>query len=243
MKIVGVDCATQKKKTGLSLATYEQGQCSLLEARTADGEKSVAEIIAGWLKEDERFVLALDAPLGWPVRLGEQLHGHRAGEPIMEDPNRLFRRMTDKFVREKIGKVPLDVGADRIARTAHTALALIGELREILGLKVGMAWDPLKIEQGAVIEIYPAATMKTYGIINSGYKDAGKEKLRESILQELKKYVEIHSGLETALVTNADVLDSAFCVLAGMDFLDGRVHMPVDSQLARSEGWIWFRKS
>lgn len=243
MKIIGVDCATQKKKTGLSLATYEEGQCCLQEARTGEGEKSVAEIISDWLLEGETFLLALDAPLGWPVHLGEELHSHQAGESIYVEPNKLFRRMTDKYVKGKIGKVPLDVGADRIARTAHTALSLVGELRELNGMELGVAWDPFKVDKGAIIEVYPAATMKTYGIINSGYKDAGKESLRESMLQDLKGYIEIDTSLDTVLVSNADVLDSAFCVLAGIDFLKGQVYMPADKQLVRTEGWIWFRKA
>ncbi len=243
MKIIGVDCATQKMKTGLSLATYENGRCFLKEARTGKGVMSVAEIISDWFTKDETVLLALDAPLGWPAHLGEELQKHLAGEPIPVEPNMLFRRMTDKYVKEIIGKNPLDVGADRIARTAHTSLALIGELREMRGIELEMAWKPGHLQPVSAIEVYPAATMKTYGMIYSGYKDGDKKHLRKKILQDLKEHLEVEPALETTLIANADVLDSAICVLGGLDFLKGQVYMPENRQLVAKEGWIWFHKT
>ena len=42
-------------------------------------------------------------------------------------------------VRDRIGKQSLDVGADRIARTAHAALQLLHELRGRLGKPIPLA--------------------------------------------------------------------------------------------------------
>jgi predicted RNase H-like nuclease len=242
MIIIGVDCATQKKNTGLSFAVYKEGRCYLQKSQTAIGERSVAETIASWLAGYESFLLAMDAPLGWPARLGEKLHVHTAGETLDGEANSLFRRMTDKYVKEKIGKTPLDVGADRIARTAHTALSTIGELRKLTGLELDMAWDPTKTIRSSVIEVYPAATLKTYGMIYSGYKDTDKSAIRREMVSQLKQFMEIDESLEEAMVADADILDSALCVLAGVDFLEGRVHVPANLELVRKEGWIWFRK-
>jgi hypothetical protein len=61
---------------------------------------------------------AIDAPLGWPKPLAETLIDHRAGLPIETPANAMFRRTTDLFIQRKLKKTPLDVGADRIARTA-----------------------------------------------------------------------------------------------------------------------------
>jgi hypothetical protein len=61
---------------------------------------------------------AIDAPLGWPKPLAETLIDHRAGMPIETPANAMFRRTTDLFIQRKLKKTPLDVGADRIARTA-----------------------------------------------------------------------------------------------------------------------------
>jgi hypothetical protein len=48
--------------------------------------------------------------------------------------NAMFRRTTDLFIQQKLKKTPLDVGADRIARTAYAALAILGTLRVELGM-------------------------------------------------------------------------------------------------------------
>ncbi len=86
--------------------------------------------------------LALDAPLGWPAVLGETLGPHIAGESLDGTPNELFRRQTDHFIKAVIGRQPLDVGADRIARTAHAALGLLEQLRQLTGQPVPLAWTP-----------------------------------------------------------------------------------------------------
>jgi hypothetical protein len=46
------------------------------------------------------------------------------------------------FIKEKIGKQSLDVGADRIARTAYSALELLDRLRQMLGHDIKLAWEP-----------------------------------------------------------------------------------------------------
>ena len=42
----------------------------------------------------------------------------------------------DRFIQQRTGKTPLDVGADRIACTAHAAFRIIGELRKKTGVAV-----------------------------------------------------------------------------------------------------------
>jgi hypothetical protein len=57
-------------------------------------------------------LIAIDAPLGWPKPLAETLIKHRAGMPIETPANAMFRRNTDLFIQTRLGKRPLDVGAD-----------------------------------------------------------------------------------------------------------------------------------
>lgn len=61
--------------------------------------------------------------------MGQALNYHYAAEGVSIGPNDLFRRETYRFIKRNVGKQPLDVGADRIARTAHAALKVIEELR------------------------------------------------------------------------------------------------------------------
>ena len=243
MKIIGIDCATQKKNIGLSVATFENGRSYLHEAKTAKGPESVAENISDWIYRNDKVLIAIDAPLGWPVSLGNKLFAHAAGDYIDEESNNMIRRMTDRFVKEKIGKQSLDVGADRIARTAHAALKMLGELREITNQELNLCWNPGDVYKTSVIEVYPAATMETYNILNTGYKDKNKISEREEILNDLKSHIDIDKSLEEALISNADILDSAICILAATDFLNKEVFMPEDGDLAKKEGWIWVRES
>ena len=166
-------------------------------------------------------------------------HYFEAGDPIRDNANLLFRRGTDRFVKERIGKQPLDVGADRIARTAHAALRLLAQVRTLTGSPIPLAWNP-KIRDGvAAIEVYPAATLTAHGLRASGYKSREDEKQREEILRGLAERMEITADLKPLLKSSADALDAAVCVLAGADFLGCRALAPSDPDEATREGWIW----
>lgn len=239
--IIGVDCATQAKKVGLALAQHSESGCRLVEAKACPNITTPAEIIAEWIGDSSQALLSLDSPLGWPAPLGDVLSKHAAGVQITEPANNLFRRNTDRFVARLTGKTPLDVGADRIARTAHSALFLLDDLRRRLGEPIPLAWAlPFK-ERVATIEVYPAATLLAYGAILRGYKaDAGLAE-RQAIFQILKKRLDC-STLAVQVCASADILDAVVCVLAALDFLEGKAIPPDQSQLALKEGWIWVRR-
>ena len=47
-------------------------------------------------------------------------------------------------------------------------------------------------------------------------------------------------GCDSSLLeSSADALDAVVCVLAAMDFLDGRAMAPPRQAVAEQEGWIW----
>src|SRR4051812_2680754 len=124
--VVGVDCATQEERQGLAHGVVDDaGELELKRVTLGTAGESAAATIAGWIAGCEHYVVALAAPLGWPAPLGDALFSHRAGETIDTEPERLFRRETDRYVYAEIGKLPLEVGADRIARTARAALDLL----------------------------------------------------------------------------------------------------------------------
>ena len=139
-------------------------------------------------------------------------------------------------------KKPLDVGADLIARTAHAALRLLGVLRTQLGAAIPLAWDPADVTEHAVIEVYPAATLKAHGIRDTRYKKNREHRLE--IVEALRKKIDIPAGVAKELSGNSDRLDAAVCVLAARDFVTGRAMPPPDRdrRLAEREGWIWTAK-
>lgn len=238
MNVIGIDCATDPKKIGLSRARIDNEKLYLLDAKIGNKQFGIVDQIGDWIS-DQATLIAMDAPLGWPDALGAGLKPHQAGQSLNGDPNHLFRRETDRFVKLTTGKQPLDVGADRIARTAHAALALLDNIRKQTGKYIPLAWTP-SITQTSVIEVYPAATLLAYGLPASSYKDSSKEHqiTRSEIIDGLEADMDL-GDCRPALQSNADILDSALCCFAGYDFLMGNCIPPENLPLAKKEGWIW----
>jgi len=158
--------------------------------------------------------------------------------PIAEHADMLFRRETDRIITTRCGRRPLDVGADRIARTAHSALALLGELAIRIDEKIPLAWNHEYSGRVAAIEVYPAATLSGRGIRCSQYKKDTHRKERQEMIDALSKSLTFSADTQI-LLDDADVLDAVVCVVAGADFLRGDAFEPEDQPVARSEGWIW----
>ena len=239
--IVGIDVATLAAKVGIAMAEMDShDKATLVNVQQCGKDFKPAQTIADWLNGVEgRILLAMDAPLGWPESMRTAFSDHSAGRPLSIPPNELFRRKTDRYIQDEIGKTPLDVGADRIARTAHAALKLLGEIRKLMGGVIPMAWSP-DFNEVAAIEVYPAATLMVWGIRSSGYKSKNQNGERLEILKALSHWVEVGRHAPE-LVKNPDVLDAVVCVVAGMDFISGRAMHPPDKKLAEREGWIWVR--
>lgn len=238
MIIVGVDCAAQWNRTGVSIARYRGNSVTIQQAWK--GTKDLPQRLADVLADSETALLALDAPLGWPTPLGLDLVRHAAGQELSELPDQLFIRDTDRFVREKTGKKPLDVGADKIARATAGALQLLAELRSRTGKSIPLAWTPELVGETKAIEVYPAATMLGWQYKAPSYKKPGQREERATIVRWLGGIIDI-TDVAPALESSDHVLDSAICILAGADFLQGRTYDPPDRPIAHREGWIWFR--
>jgi hypothetical protein len=239
MLIVGIDFATTADKVGIAVGDSDGHHLRIESASLCATRSHPASIISGLLRNHAVSLLAIDAPLGWPVALASNLSAHSAGEPIEVEPDDLFSRSTDRFVRDQIGKKPLDVGADRIARTAHAALRLLGDLRQSLQERIPLAWSSTGVSQTSAIEVYPAATLTAHGFRATGYKKPEETEARAQILEQLKAVLDPPAAT-TEIIASADVLDAVVCVLAGHDFLRRLALDPApDDPLAVREGWIW----
>lgn len=247
--IIGVDAATQPKRMGLAMGELVDGKCRVLQV-VASPTRPV-EQIAEWIDEGpETFILAVDAPLGWPAALGKALSSHQAGQALSvprDEANRLFRRHTDEVIYDIFGKLPLEVGANLIARTAHSILCRLHEIpahsAQAGGLEI--AWEPPNMPGYYMIEVYPAATVLAVGASTKGYKaksTSGRD-ARSKILTILQGEMDLVCDADLLLESD-DALDAAVCVLAGADFLRGMAVAPgVDrEELVRKEGWIWCRE-
>ncbi len=242
--IIGVDAATQDSKIGLARGVWDQRCTRVDDVVLCDRQNPAADVIMGWLASATRPVLlSVDAPLGWPIALSLALNDHRAGEEERSAPDDMFRRTTDHFIQETFGKKPLEVGADRIARTAHAALKLLGELRRRTGAQIPLAWPPAVLPDISAIEVYPAATLLSHGYPSDGYKKPTDKSERGHIIRDMRNALELPEDV-SPMESNADALDAAVCILAGKDFLDGTALPPPphDEGCAQREGWIWVKK-
>ena len=245
--IIGIDCATKANSVGLAFGELTPGDLVLRRVLTGDhAEPSIHEMLGRWIHEGTPVLLALDAPLGWPVGMGIALAGHVAGRPLTIEPNRMFRRLTDRFVKETTGKTPLDVGADRIARTAHSALELLANIRKTTGHEIPLEWSPGSLSGVKAIEVYPAVALLTLGLKPTGYKKKDESGLaaRREILDLLKQHIGLDRETERAVLANGDLMDAVLCIQAGQDFLSGKCVEPLQGAIpiVRQEGWIWFRQ-
>jgi predicted RNase H-like nuclease len=239
--VVGVDCAIEEERTGIACGRInDEGTLEITRVTLGTAGESATATIAGFIDRAERYVVALDAPLGWPMGLGPTLATHRAGERVAAPADHVFRRETERFVHHELGKHPHEVAADRIARTAHAALELLDEVRKRTKKSLPLGEKPGA--ESCAIEVYPQATLLSRGITASGYKGiaTSSRNARAKILERLDE--EIVLGVHRAvLIENPDLLDALLCALAAADFAAGEALTPPNREVAAKEGWIWFR--
>lgn len=237
IRIVGIDSATDPQRVGV--ATGHFSELPIAITATYQGPEPVGAIVR-WVQPREPVLFALDAPLGWPVAMGERLVEHRAGQRLPVSPDHLFSRRTDHDIRERFGKKPLEVGANFIARTALAALTMLDKLRQAYQLSIPLAWDPGLRSPMETIEVYPAATLLALGISPQGYKPKAAHREREALIPRLTDHLRFDAG-DKVCAKSPDLFDAAICVLAGADFLGGRAAAPRQLDRAKKEGWIWVR--
>lgn len=239
LQILGVDAAVDPRNTGYAIATSEAGTWRIDGLSTGSRTTDLAEQITAQLDPNRPILVAIDAPLGWPAPLAKALKDHTAGEPLPLDPSTDFARQTDRFVREKTGLKPLDVGADRIARTAAAALTLIEALRTRTGQPLPLLSSPEDARTGGLIEVYPAATLKQHGLPHRGYKKSHATQERTATSDGISGKVNL-GPCRQACIDSDHCLDAVLCVLTATDFLAGQCLSPPFGAVWKQEGWIWF---
>lgn len=240
MLLIGLDAASDFAKFGYAIGYYEHGRVRIKQAGLVDtpGERNaLVSIVAPELRGASQALIAIDAPLGWPVSLAAELSNHQAGEAFVSDKNAMFRRATDRYVKDLTKKNPLEVGADKIARAAHSALAALKCLRDESGMEIPLAWGKNFVHMAA-IEVYPAGTLKARGLADTSYKKPEQLNVRLDIANRLANDID---GLTAYVNGSADVFDACLCLVAAKDFLHGLAEPPRDMELALREGWIWVR--
>ena len=179
--IIGVDCAVKPGNTGFAKAVAHSAnnyeRCELEYVCTGTGknwnEEGATDTLGRWICEaaGRPVLLALDAPLGWPLCFRAGVGDHEPGTPLPGydpgDRNGFFLRGTDLDIQRRmaaaeIPKTPLSVAADKIGRTAAATLDVLAHIRKSTRRRFPFAWtkeEAVQAGDGNVIEVYPAATL------------------------------------------------------------------------------------
>lgn len=240
VRILGLDLAAQPRTTGcVVLAPADQGRWVASEpAGPADDDRLVA------LARDAD-VLGIDAPLGWPRAFVAAVAAHEAFGPWPGGVDRgpLTHRVTDHVVVAAGQGRPLSVSADRIGSPAmRGALLQHRWATELWG-----APEP-RDGTGRLVETYPAASLRAWGIEAAGYKRGGAahaeeaRRVRAGIVAHLAATV---TWVDTAAVADRaassdHVLDALLCCLTVAAARTGTTAPagPAEAAAARVEGWI-----
>lgn len=184
----------------------------------------------------------IDCPLGWPGPFVNFLAAHRAGNVSIPDDtagvawrSALAMRRTDAFVYTTVHKVPLSVSADKIARVAFRCAVLLA--------KLDAAGHPVdRSGSGPVVEVYPAASLRYWGLDHQGYKQSASPEKLGCVVDNLLAAVPWLdcASHEDAIRHSHDRFDAVIAAMTARAALQGYTWQPGETDLdaARTEGWI-----
>jgi len=184
----------------------------------------------------------IDCPLGWPDAFVDFVAAHRSGHVALppDGPGTGWRRpltmrRTDVFVQEKLHLVPLSVSADWIAHVAMRCAALLA--------KLDAADRPVdRSGAGAVVEVYPAASLLGWGLRHRGYKQPRTPDVLAAVVGDLLAAAPwLDCGPHEATIRRShDAFDAVIAALTARAASRGQTWPLGEDDLAaaRTEGWI-----
>ena len=233
MRTVGIDLSADPAKTGACSIDWEAASVSFL---SHSGDDDLVTAAAG------SDMTAIDVPLGWPDQFVDAIVAHRDGggwpPAATESPTdrvRLRYRVTD-LAAMAAGARPLSVSSDLIGVAAMRGARLQHLLRT-----AGVPVDRSGVT-GRVVEAYPAATLRAWGLVSSRYKGSANTAACRSLAGELAGRCGRLAAAAAAALEGCDDnrLDAFVCALVARAVVTGATTRPSPEQLdaARREGWI-----
>jgi predicted nuclease with RNAse H fold len=236
MFTVGVDLAAEPAGTAVATIAWSAGRAWVRGLVVGADDDAVVAAIDGADK------VGIDCPLGWPVAFVEFVSAHHEGHVTAPDDvagrdwrRRLAYRVTDEVVRETVGRWPLSVSADRIGHTAMRTAGLLARLA-----RNGHPVD--RSGAGVVVEVYPAASLRMWGLPYRGYKGKQNRPQLAELVDRLQSAVDwLDLGAYQAACRESDhAFDAVVAALTAGAALRGRATLPSPrhADAARTEGWI-----
>jgi predicted nuclease with RNAse H fold len=223
--VLGIDLSSGVARTAACVVSSTRRGCKLHDVQIGCTDTQLAALIHAV------DVIGIDAPFGWPLAFQRSVASweHIEWTPQIRDSLRF--RLTDRVVTERLGLWPLSVSSDRIALPSMRAMALLA--REGVTDKSG---------DGRFFEVYPAASLKTWGLPCRGYKEAVAGRLpRHAICAGL---VRLHKlpELPATFKTSDHSLDALIAACTAHAAANGKTVSPKAQQRRSAivEGWIHF---
>jgi predicted nuclease with RNAse H fold len=230
----GVDLAADPAGTAAACLEWSGTGATLRELILPADDEAIVDLIVAAGKT------GIDCPLGWPDAFVTFVNAHHTGVapvpadvPAREWRRRLAWRHTDEVTRAATGLVPLSVSADRIGHTAMRCAAI----QTVLAHR-GHPVD--RSGAGAVVEVYPAASLKLWGLPWRGYKTGKNVAALGAVVDGLLEAAPwLDLGVHEDRCRRSDhALDAVIAALTARAAALGQVTRADDLALARVEGWI-----
>jgi hypothetical protein len=238
VRTLGVDLAAATKKTAAAVIEWGHGSAKLVHLALDVDDQKIVDLFG------TSDMTGVDCPVGWPDALVPFLTGHAnfdAG-PVLEHDGIAGRRLlayrdTDRFVTAQTGLIPLSVSADRLAHPAMRCAVIQAKIAALNGPQP-------RDGSGQLAEVYPAASLKIWGLNGRGYKGTGVPESER--LGVLLRSLRAHApwldlaGHEDKLARSDDLFDAVVASLTARAVARRRTLLPDDAHAAaaRSEGWI-----
>ncbi|MFY1615887.1 DUF429 domain-containing protein [Micromonospora sp. WMMD736] len=236
MLTAGIDLAAEDANTAVAWIRWTATGAVLEELIIGAGEDQLV-----WAASAADKV-GIDCPLGWPEPFVEFVLAHHRGDLVAptdlvgRDWRRsLAWRRTDAVTHAVTGRLPLSVAADRIAHTAMRCAALLARL----------AADGHPVDRsggGTVVEVYPAASLKQWGLPYRGYKGRQNSVVLNDLMNQLTTAAPwLRLGdFEAACRGSDHAVDAVVAALTARAAAIGHATRPGPDDLAAAatEGWI-----
>jgi predicted RNase H-like nuclease len=238
MRSLGIDLAAEPPDTAAcEIAWLADSAHARVSTHRLDDDQLLALI-------ESADKAGIDCPFGWPEPFVNAVIAHAKGAAWpgrgqlgLRHRRSLRYRLTDEIVYQQFGRWPLSVSTDLIGVTAMRCAALLDAL--------AAAGHPVdRAGSGRVVEVYPAAALKHWGLPHQRYKKGKGAIIRsqalDQLLATLPTLILDGEALDSCRRSD-DAFDALACALVARAAALGLTTTPRpgdQTTRARVEGWI-----
>jgi hypothetical protein len=233
---IGVDLASQSKRTAACRIRWTVGGVDVAHPEFGIDDDRLLALAA------EADHLGIDVPLGWPDAFITAVTAHHEGRAWPGGNQRsLCFRETDRVVHRETRWPALSVSSNLIAIPAMRAAAVLST-----PAARGMPVD--RAGHGRIVEVYPAAALRRWGLPASGYKKKKGRVGRCELVEQLQRksgWLQLPAEIAACCEDDDNGLDALIAALVTRAAACGLCEaIPAESLAVEArEGWIALPKS